>query len=482
MIKKVLFPYSKIRKIQDNLISEVYDTIKNKKNMVVHAPTGLGKTVATLGPALSIAVKNDLTVFFLTSRHTQHIIAINTLKAIKKKYDLDFTSCDIIGRKWMCPVEGIDKLYANDFDDYCKTQREENKCEFYSNTIKRSGRVTVKAKQVLQAIKQLSPCHTEKIFSLCNTEKLCPYEMSALLARDSKVIVCDYYYVFHPSISDSFFKKANKKLTNSIIIIDEGHNLPLRVRDLMTEKLSSFIIKRAISEAKKFKFEETASNLKILGDILVDIGIDLNEKKKEKLVKKDEFVNLINFVSSYDELITDFIFTGDEIRDKQRHSYVGSIAHFLENWLGYDLGFARIISKDENSITLSYRCLDPSLLTKSVVNNTFSTLIMSGTLTPTFMYKDILGFNNETLEKEFKSPFPKKNRLSLIIPETTTKFTKRNEKQFIDIAKICSKVIDNVPGNCAVFFPSYNLRNSVYTHLKNYCNKIMFLEESNLNK
>jgi len=79
------------------------------------------------------------------------------------------------------------------------------------------------------------------------------------------------------------------------------------------------------------------------------------------------------------------------------------------------------------------------------------------------MYKDILGFVDAD-EKVLESPFPKENRLSLIIPETTTKFTKRSEEQFRKIANILNKVINNIPGNVAVFFPSYGLRDSIYRH------------------
>ena len=82
--KEIYFPYSKIRDIQSDMVFDVYNALKNKKHIIMHAPTGIGKTAAALAPALSFAVKQNLTIFFLTSRQTQHKIVVDTLKQIKQ--------------------------------------------------------------------------------------------------------------------------------------------------------------------------------------------------------------------------------------------------------------------------------------------------------------------------------------------------------------------------------------------------------------
>src|SRR3989304_6277585 len=107
---ELLFPYPSVRDEQNKLLLLTDAAIKNKKNLIVHAPTGLGKTAATLAPALSNAIEKDLTILFLTSRHTQHKIAIDTLKEIKEKYNISFGSVSIIGKKWMCLVPGAETL------------------------------------------------------------------------------------------------------------------------------------------------------------------------------------------------------------------------------------------------------------------------------------------------------------------------------------------------------------------------------------
>jgi len=480
-MEEILFPHDKIRKVQDTVINDVYEAIKNKKNIIVHAPTGIGKTASVLAPALSFAMNKDITIFFLTSRQTQHKIAVDTLKQIKKKHGNNFGVADIIGKKWMC-LQEVGGLNSGDFIDYCKKLRDENQCEFYINTRKTSMRPTIVAEQNLNELKVIGPMHVEEVIDNCKKPKLCPYEMISLLAKDAKVIIADYNTIFNSAIRDSLFSRTNKKLESSIIIVDEGHNLPARARELLTAKLSTFIIDRAIKEASKFEFFNVLSILKNLKDIFDELSFDLNFNKEEKLIRKYEFVDKINENGNYDEYVNELNNTGDLIKEKQKQSYVGSIGKFLEAWLNEDSGFARILSKDfNNNLILNYRCLDPSLVTRDVIERSYSTIIMSGTLTPTFMYKDILGFNN-TIEKVYDNPFPKNNRLCLIVPETTTKFTRRNDAEYKKIAAVCNKIVNKIPGNTLLFFPSYDLRDKVYKNFYDICSKKMLIEKQNLSK
>lgn len=482
-MKDFFFPYKKMRNIQEDMLKKVYYAIKKKKRILIHAPTGLGKTAASLSPALKYAFDKDLTIFFLTSRHTQHIIAIDTLKEIKEKYDLDFTVTDVIGKRWMCVQPGIENLYSSEFNEYCKAIREDGKCEFYNNT-KKKGKLTIESQKTLDELKT-GIYHSEELIKVCERNDLCAYEIAVLLAKKSKVIVTDYNYLFNPGIRNAFLLKIGKELENSIVIIDEGHNLGNRVKDFMTVRLTNNMIKRAIKEAKKFQFNETISNLSYIQDLLNDLSSNLNGEQ-EKLIKKEQVINFLNKIKDYDELIAELQFTGDEIRERQRQSYVGSIGLFLDAWQGTDDGFARILYFNDQLtqplISLSYRCLDPSPVIKEVTGDSYSTILMSGTLTPTSMYKDLFGFFEDSLEAEFKNPFPEKNRLNLIIPKTTTKFTQRNEKQYEEIAKICSEVVEEVKGNTIIFFPSYQLRDSIFFFFKKNKNRKFILEKPGLTK
>jgi DNA excision repair protein ERCC-2 len=121
--KNLLFPHSRARKVQEDLLADAASAFSGKKCLIAHAPTGLGKTAATLAPALAHCLKKgneNLTVFFLTSRHTQHSIAVSTLSQIRKKHNVDFSAVSIIGRKWMCAMPETSGLASRDFMLFCK--------------------------------------------------------------------------------------------------------------------------------------------------------------------------------------------------------------------------------------------------------------------------------------------------------------------------------------------------------------------------
>ncbi|MBU0757673.1 MAG: ATP-dependent DNA helicase [Nanoarchaeota archaeon] len=480
---ELLFPFDEIRSEQDKLLLLVDTMIKNRKNLLVHAPTGLGKTIGVLGPALKNAMDDDLTILFLTSRHTQHKIAIDTLKKIKEKYDISFDAVSIIGKKWMCGQEGVRTLYSSEFSEYCKKVREDKKCDFYTNT-RKSNKLTVSAKKILSDIKAISPIDTEKMIDICIEEKLCPYEMSLALAADSKVIITDYYYLFNPNIGDNFLGKINKKLENLVVIVDEAHNLPLRLKDLASEHLSSLTLKRAVQEAKKSGYSQTIGTINQIQEVLLDLTSKLRSGE-ERIVTKNDFYNPIENELDYDQVIEDLEFVGDSIRESKKTSYIGAISRFMEKWIGRDEGFARIASikkgfKEEH-ILLSYRCLDPSIVAAPVANATSSTILMSGTLTPIDMYSEVLGIENSQ-GVVFPDPYPKKNRLNLIIPKTTTKFTARNDIQYKEISKICADIVNKVPGNSAIFFPSYYLKDSINRYFSEESRKTVFNEDPRMNK
>jgi len=122
-LKDIYFPHDEIRQIQDKLIEQVLFAVKNKKSLIVHAPTGLGKTAAAIAPVLAATASKDVTIFFLTSRHTQHKIVVDTLRKIKKKYALNFIAASMIGKKWMCLMPNTASMRSSDFYEFCKLLR-----------------------------------------------------------------------------------------------------------------------------------------------------------------------------------------------------------------------------------------------------------------------------------------------------------------------------------------------------------------------
>ncbi|MFH1174492.1 MAG: ATP-dependent DNA helicase [archaeon] len=487
------FAYDKIRPMQDILLSKIEQALQQRKSLIAHAPTGLGKTAAALSPAVPYAKENNLAIFFLTSRHTQHAIVIETLKELEDK-GVQVQAASIIGKKHFCLQPGIDTLRSRDFHEFCKAMITDKKCEFYES-VRKEESLSASTKLVLHQLKGIST--TEDVLREAKQYALCPYEIALLHAKQANVIICDYSYLFNPSIRQAFLKKIGKELHESIIIVDEAHNLPERVKDAESDVLSSIIIARALNEARKFKHEKLVPVLQSLQDLFEKYALrtgtrtlDAFEEKtdvrsNECYITKDEFFIDVDRIYAYDDLLELMHTIADSIREAQKVSYIGAVAGFLSFWQGDDEGHTRIFSVHETPVgkmlLLHYRCLDPGLVTKAVFSQAHASILMSGTLTPTSMYKELLGID-DAIELTLESPFPQQNQCNIIIPHTTTKFSVRSQEQYANIAHVAAKATNAIPGNVALFFPSYFLLEKIYEVFGTLTNKTCFVEKPLMTK
>ena len=297
---QLLFSHESIRESQKELIDEILNTIKNKSSLLVHAPTGLGKTSAAICPALSYALENKLTVIFVTPKHTQHKIAIETIRTIKEKYNLDFAAIDLIGKRSMCAQPGVISMSQNEFTDYCKDMIGNKACHYYNN-IKNKEKLSLQTEALLKEIKTKA-LHVEELKELSSKNKLCPYEVSIILGAASKVIVADYHHILNTSIRENLLTKINKDLSEVIIIFDEAHSIPERCRELLSSQISTLTIDLAAKEARNLKYEEIGFNILKLRNILEKLVSEKTSfESKEGLVKKEEFINLVNNDLNYEE-------------------------------------------------------------------------------------------------------------------------------------------------------------------------------------
>lgn len=455
---QLLFPHETQREQQKELIKEISLALETKQNLIIHAPTGLGKTAASLAPALTYALNKPLTIFFLTSRHTQHKIAIETLQKIKQKFNLNFKVADLIGKKHMCLQQLPEQIRSSEFADYCRDQTEKGLCDYYENSLIKS-----KTRLILEKLKEI--IHIEELKEICKQHKSCPFEISCIHAKDSKVIVCDYNHMLNPSIRDMLLTKTKKDLSSSIIIIDEAHNLPSRIRDNLTSQLSTYTINQSIKEVDS-NLRQYIEHLRL---ILENFSKKIPLQEHEILISKESFMNEVKSQTDYEELISTLEKVSEIIMEDKKRCFTKTIANFLKAWKGPNEAFARILTrgfdkKGKVILTLSYRCLDPSIILKPLSESCYSLILMSGTLSPTDMYRDLFSIKAECLE--YPNPFPADNKLSLIVPGITTKFTLRNDSMYSKIAEHCSEIINNVPGNSIVFFPSYQVMEDVNNFLK----------------
>ena len=476
---KEYFPYLNVRNGQKELIEDIERTCLEGKTLLACAPTGLGKTASALSVTLKHAIKNKQKVFFLTNRHTQHQIAIETLNQIKDKIKIQFSCADLIGKRWMCHQKNA-ALVGSDFNEFCKSLVEKGQCEYYTRARNNKG-LEVEAKSFVKEISKNKIYHNQEIISLSEDKGMCSYEISLALAKDSTVIIGDYYYLFNPSIRATILNKLDCELKDIFLVIDEAHNLPSRVVDMLSVSLTCNMLKNGIKESHKFGFMGIALWLEKLNDLLEKLK--QQSKENEQKIDRIKFINQVNAINHYDDLINEFEAAAEEVKKKQNRSYLGGISYFLEEWKKEDKGFTSILSKKEGkfgtNIVLERLCLDPSLVTREIFREVKCSILMSGTLHPTSMYRDLLGIENP-IEKRYESPFDQNKKLSIIVPETSTKYTSRGEGMYKMIAQKCMEITSLIPGNTALFFPSYYLRDEVCRFLTS--EKKLFWEKSEMTK
>ncbi len=442
----LLFRHDSFRPGQDKIISDVWASLKANKNIVFSAGTGMGKTDSALSPALTYALNNDLTVFFLTPKNSQHQIALDCIEALCKKYDLNIGVVDFVGKRNLCLNEDVkDKT---DFYRVCSSKVKKGKCAYYNNS-KSWAQFT----GVLSEKKIFSQA---EVIRVSEEEKLCAYETAVSASKTARVIIADYNHIFAPSIRESFLKKTGKKLENSIVIIDELHNLPQRMRDHQSASINDAMFEKAR--------RETELNAEATG-IIYEIEKQFAEIKERGIKANGELAipkDALKIEPQWSEILFD---AGEFFLEKEKESSRSAcvrLGEFLELWKESADEHTRLWQYGD----LSVKCLDPSPLT-AVVNQARNVIGMSGTLHPIEMYIDLLGFDKmKTVTRTFGSTFNTENKGNVIMDNVTTKYDQRSEEMYDRIASNIRNTVEAMDGEVAIFFPSYVIQKTILSRLQ----------------
>ena len=210
--------------------------------------------------------------------------------------------------------------------------------------------------------------------------------------------------------------------------------------------------------------------LKSLEKAIKNMAKEIPPFQQEMKVKREDLMNRISGYSLEATL--------KKIRDmetksqSEEQSFLGLVAEFVEGWSeeSDEEVFLRFISIDkknrERYFELSSTCLDPSIATSEVIRRVHSVIMMSGTLQPLSMFRELLGFPERTIEKAYNDPMPRENKLSVSIGGVTTKYQERSEEQYQRIGEACSRASETIPGNTIIFFQSYSLMEKISLFIK----------------
>jgi DNA excision repair protein ERCC-2 len=435
-----MFIYDSFRPGQLSLIQSIQQAYLTKKPLFAQAPTGIGKTAASLFALVPIALAQKKTILFLTSRHTQHTIVIETLRKLADQYPISV--CDFYSKRHMCIHEGIEGISQSEFLIYCKQLRDGGQCPYYLTA--QSG-----AYSIPQGILSV-----QEFVSECDTQGVCPFEVASVKAQDATVIICDYSYAFSPKIAHRFWKKIQKKPEQLIIICDEAHNLVDRVKQMYSTTLSSLSIELAKKDALALG---SIDIVRFLSSIQEDFAQFAQEQLSEQRVDTSRYV-----VS--DSLFEQLAVCRDAMLTQKKRTALSSVFDFFERWQDTDK-YCSTIKREGNRIALSHKKIDVQDELSLSFDSFHFVLCMSATLQPQSYFAQLCGLQ-DFATCQLESPFDPQKRLDIIVPTVTSLFKVRTAQTYIEYAKLIDSICAKSPKSTVVFFPSYAYLKQVSLHMQ----------------
>ena len=465
------FRHEQVRPFQNNLMEDIARTMADGNLLIASASTGLGKTDASLSPAIAHALENNLSVFFLTPKISQHKIAMDVVNGIAKKHSLDIRAVDMVGRAHCCIDSRMQELDNDSFQRSCARKRRDKDCLFYVNA--RGYGTMGEAKANERFRKMLESYGTGKahheLIKLSMDMRACPYEWLLKLGESSNVIIADYYHFMIPQIRDVFLSKVKKRVEDSVVIIDEAHNLANRVRGSLSHSIGTQAFRRMIQEMRFLQLNEGPMDEEFCAwaqSIMEKSDRPhgkYNSDKDECVVSQDSFDSFFSkFGLSPEEAAKRLEDAGMKFIDETgKRSACLRISSFIMNWYDESAHSVRILKRKNGMFYLSKRLLDPSQAT-SILNQCDSAILMSGSMLPMEMHRDILGLDPaRTIMKAYRSPFEACNSINIITENLTTKYEKRDLENYTAMARKLDAIISKTPGGAAVFFASYEVMGKV---------------------
>jgi len=436
-VKSLQFPYPSYREGQRRLAVSVYKAIRDEKMLFVQAPTGTGKTISTLFPAVK-AVGEGIAekIFYLTAKTITRQVAE---KACRDMLDtgLRLKIATLTARNKICFLEHRE----------CNPES----CNYAKGHYDR----------VNEALYNM--LRTDDMFDRATIERyaeensLCPYELSLDIANWCDCIIADYNYVFDPQVYlRRFFASGERR--DHVFLIDEAHNLPDRAREMFSAGLS----KSAFLQARRLLGKKDR-----LKKILSGINSEMLAMRKEcgpgNMLKKAEpgaeFLKLLYaFVPACEELMKQH--PDPEVEEVLLTLYFDVLA-FLKIYELYDERYITLIETDGKEVVVRLFCLDPSKHLGERMKQGRTSILFSATLTPLEYFRNVLGGDPDSMVRRALSPFPRENLCLIVHDNINTRFRNR-EHTLHDIADAIAVTAGVKAGNYIVYFPSYAYMKSVY--------------------
>ncbi len=427
-IENLQFPYAHLRKGQAELVQEVYETASKGGHLFSEAPTGIGKTVATLYPYLLSTKEEDNKIYYLTAKNSGKLSALSTIKEMRKK-GLRCKSIVITAKEKVCFTKG-----ANCNPDECPFAK-----NYYS-----------KVKEALTlALLNEDTYDYDYLVDISKTYGLCPFEFSLDLADYSDIVICDYNYIYDPI---SHFKSLDEGDRHGLLLVDEAHNLVERSKEMYSATIYEETLIKCLTEYKYYKpaLKRLVTRIRKLYASLAD-----TYKDEEEYVSFSNFDFIYNeldkFVTSYQKISID---TPKDIKKEVKELYL-EIYHFMRIYeITLNSSDTRYFFRFRPSLEISIYHLDPSSYIKES-NSLFKAVTMfSATLSPHEYYLKLLGGDKYDKFLSLPSPFSSDNFKVMIACNVSIRY-KNREASYEKVVEYIKAFVSGKVGNYFIYFPSY---------------------------
>jgi DNA excision repair protein ERCC-2 len=428
-LRALAFPFRRPRDGQEQLMREVERAIRDDARLFARAATGIGKTMSVLFPSVkALAEGGAARIFYLTARGTAREMAEKSLLLLQQR-GAKIRFVTITAKAKACLLSR----------DHCLPED----CPFALGFYDRLG-------DALREARDGAAFTEEAIRALARRHTLCPFELSLELSLSADCIICDYNYLFDARVAlQRFFAQPRR---DSVLLIDEAHNLIERVRSIHSASLSRKAVlaaRRAVSAVSAVSAagsRDAARDLKELGDALSSIKKGCREDGLRFRAAEDPPRELIELVEKARASLAPAIQGDAALLD-----FHSLLLDFIR--VGASYGPHATTADCGGDTTVSLLCLDPARYVREALDKGKAAVCFSATLSPSSYYVSALGGDPGDAFLDIPSPFPAENLLVMIDAGVSTRLLHR--------ASTIGRVVEDLeaftsqPGNYMAFFPSY---------------------------
>jgi DNA excision repair protein ERCC-2 len=439
-IRQLSFPFPQYRKGQRELAAGVYLTIRDRKLLFAQAPTGTGKTISTLFPAVK-AMGEGLgeKIFYLTAKTVTRQVAEQTIGIMAEK-GLNLKSITLTAKDKVCLCAGAD----------CNP----SECAYARGHYDRVNEA------VMDILVHETIMTRDTIIKYAEKHQVCPFEFGLDISLWVDCIICDYNYVFDPR---AYLRRFFEYGGDYSLLIDEAHNLVERAREMYSVQLSKqdFLKQRkTLKEAAPKAYKE----LMLINKIFIELRKSFDKKYDTKTIELPGSLHshVEKFVDAFDQFLANN--RGVKIDDALMDLFF-SCRTFLSVYKLYDERYVTYATREDSEVKLKLFCVDPSYLLRKACDKSRSAIFFSATLQPLSFYRDMLGGEETDRTMCLSSPFPLENLCLMAAGNVSTRYRDRPES-YDSIARYI-KAATKRRGNYLVFFPSFEYMRNVYELYRN---------------